>query len=74
MVVTIGVSGCTRELRLNLNLNADELFHQVENSQAQGTPLKLVEENGNVVIIPANSLGYIQVAEEKVRKVGFTVG
>lgn len=73
MIVTIGVIGTTRELRLNLNLTADELYLAVEESQRNKTPLKLIEENGNVVIIPPKALGYIQISEEKIRKVGFTV-
>lgn len=74
MTVTIGIRGVTRELRLDLNLSADELHQLISEATTQQTPIKLTETNGNVVIIPAKALGFVQIAEEKVRKVGFTVG
>ncbi|MCS4483978.1 DUF3107 domain-containing protein [Gleimia sp. 6138-11-ORH1] len=74
MVVTIGVAGCTRELRLDLDLNVEELHSLVETALSEKTPVRLQETSGNVVIIPAAALGYVLVTEEKPRPVGFTVG
>lgn len=73
MIVTIGIRGAARELRLNLNLSAEEIHRLISLSLSEGTPLRLVEENGDEVIIPPRALGYVQIAEEKVRAIGFTV-
>ncbi|MDO5060219.1 MAG: DUF3107 domain-containing protein [Actinomycetaceae bacterium] len=73
MLVTVGVIGCNRELRLQLDMSADALHKEIENCLTYKVPLKLTETNGNVVLIPITAIGYVQVTDEKPRPVGFTV-
>lgn len=74
MLVNVGVIGCTRELRLQLDMSVETLHKEIESCLTYKLPLKLTETNGNVVLIPVTAIGYVQVADEKPRPVGFTVG
>jgi hypothetical protein len=38
---------------------------------AKGSELRLNDEKGRQIIIPANVLGYVEIGAEEVRRVGF---
>lgn len=73
MLVNVGVIGCARELRLQLDMTLEELNKAIENCLTHKLPLLLTETNGNTVLIPVTAIGYVQVTDEKPRPVGFTV-
>lgn len=73
MNITIGVSGVTRELRVEVDIEQDALFDAVNQSIESGTSLQLTDTKGRKLIVPATKLGYIMVSDEKPRPVGFTV-
>ncbi|MDO5720436.1 MAG: DUF3107 domain-containing protein [Actinomycetaceae bacterium] len=73
MNITIGVSGVTRELRVEVDMEQDALFDAVNQAIESGTALQLTDTKGRKLIIPAAKVGYIMVSDEKPRPVGFTV-
>lgn len=73
MNITIGVSGVTRELRVEVDIEQNALFDAVNQSIESETALQLTDTKGRKLIVPASKLGYIMVSDEKPRPVGFTV-
>ncbi|MDO5728217.1 MAG: DUF3107 domain-containing protein [Actinomycetaceae bacterium] len=73
MNITIGISGITREIRIEVDIEEDALFTAVNQAIDSNTPLQLTDTKGRKLLIPAHQLGYIMVSDEKPRPVGFTV-
>ncbi len=73
MNVSIGVRGAARELQLDLDLTEDDLFAQVESAGASHSVLSLTDKHGQRVLIPADALGYVLVAPDQPRHVGFAL-
>jgi hypothetical protein len=51
--------------------DADEVAKVVAEAISKGTELRLKDEKGRLVIIPSNTLGYVEIGAEEVRRVGF---
>ena len=74
MNINIGIRGATRELSMNdLEMTEDELLNIITEATSQGTPLQLKEKNGRTLIIPAQSLGYVEISDKEKRLVGFGI-
>lgn len=73
MNITIGISGITREIRVEVDIEEDALFDAVNQAIVSKTPLQLTDTKGRKLLVPAHQLGYIMVSDEKPRPVGFTV-
>lgn len=73
MHITIGVRDIARELSLDVDLSEDQLFAAVSTSLEQGTPLTLDDVKGQRVLVPAATIGFVSVAPEEQRHVGFAV-
>ena len=71
MEVKIGIQNIGREIVLESAQDADAVAKLVEESITKGAELRLADEKGRVVIIPANVLGYVEIGAEEVRRVGF---
>ncbi|MDR6506364.1 DUF3107 domain-containing protein [Arthrobacter oryzae] len=71
MEVKIGIQNIGREIVLESAQDADAVAKLVEASIAKGAELRLADEKGRVVIIPANVLGYVEIGAEEARRVGF---
>lgn len=71
MEVRIGVQNVAREIVLESNQSADEVRTTVASALADGTPLTLIDERGHSVTVPANALGYVDIAAEQKSRVGF---
>jgi hypothetical protein len=70
--VRIGVKGAPRELTIESGQTADEIQAAVEAALVKGEPIvKLVDEKGRRVIISADKLAYVEIAEGDARRVGF---
>ncbi|MHB1613691.1 MAG: DUF3107 domain-containing protein [Actinomycetes bacterium] len=72
MEVKIGVQNTARELFLESGQSPDELVAAV--NAALATPdgvLRLQDERGRMVLVPAASLAYLEIGEQEVRRVGF---
>jgi hypothetical protein len=70
--VRIGVKGAPRELNFESAQSADEIQKVVEAALTGGAPIvTLVDEKGRRVIVAADKLAYIEIAEADTRRVGF---
>ena len=72
MEVKIGVQYAPRELTLESAQSADEVAKAVADAlKADLGVLSLVDEKGRRVLVPADKLAYVEIAESEQRRVGF---
>ncbi len=72
MEVKIGVQFAPRELTLESGQSADEVARAVSDAlKADLGVLTLVDEKGRRVLVPADKLAYVEIAENEQRRVGF---
>ena len=72
MEVRIGVKGAPRELVLDSNQTADEIEKAVDTALKDGaTTITLTDEKGRRVVVAADKLAYVEIAESEGRRVGF---
>lgn len=72
MEVKIGVQHVGRELVLESAQTPEEVEKAVSAALAdQSGVLQLVDEKGRRVIVPVAKLGYVEIAEQLHRRVGF---
>jgi len=70
--VKIGVQYASRELVLESAQSADEVAKAVSDAlKADLGILTLVDERGRRVLVPADKLAYVEIAESEQRRVGF---
>lgn len=73
MNVSIGIRGAARELQLELDLPEDDLFTRVEEITSSGGVLTLTDTKGERVLVPADAIGFVLVAPDQPRRVGFAL-
>ena len=72
MEVKIGVQFAPRELVLESNQSPEEVEKAVADAlKADLGVLTLQDEKGRRVLVPADKLAYVEIAEAETRKVGF---
>ena len=72
MEVKIGVQYAARELVLESAQSPDEVAKAVADAlKADLGVLSLVDEKGRRVLVPADKLAYVEIAESESRRVGF---
>ncbi len=72
MEVKIGVQYAPRELVLESAQSADEVAKAVADAlKADLGVLTLTDEKGRRVLVPADKLAYVEIAESEQRRVGF---
>jgi DNA-binding MurR/RpiR family transcriptional regulator len=72
MEVRIGVKGAPRELVLDSNQSADEIQKSVDAALKDGAAtITLTDDKGRRVVVAADKLAYVEIAESEGRKVGF---
>ena len=72
MEVKIGVQFATRELVLESAQSPDEVEKAVlEALKADLGMLSLVDEKGRRILVPADKLAYVEIADPESRRVGF---
>ncbi|MBV9291587.1 MAG: DUF3107 domain-containing protein [Frankiales bacterium] len=72
MEVRIGVKGAPRELVVDSNQSADEIQKIVDSALKDGAPtVTLTDDKGRRVVVAADKLAYIEIAESEGRRVGF---
>jgi hypothetical protein len=70
--VKIGVQYAARELVLESAQSPDEVAKAVADAlKADLGVLSLVDETGRRVLVPADKLAYVEIAESESRRVGF---
>ena len=71
MEITIGVQHVARELVLETDQTSDRVAKDVLKALEVGAPIELTDTRGRRIVIPAGSLGYIEIGGDEARKVGF---
>ena len=72
MEVKIGVQFATRELVLESTQSPEAVEKAVADAlKADLGVLTLVDEKGRRVLVPADKLAYVEIAESEQRRVGF---
>ena len=72
MEVKIGVQFATRELVLESAQTPDEVAKAVADAlKADLGILSLVDDKGRRVLVPADKLAYVEIADAEQRRVGF---
>ena len=72
MEVKIGVQFAPRELSLESSQSPEEVAQAVSEAlRADLGVLTLVDEKGRRVLVPADKLAYVEIAETEQRRVGF---
>ncbi|MBT1002930.1 DUF3107 family protein [Paenarthrobacter sp. DKR-5] len=71
MEVKIGIQNVGREIVIEPAATAEEVAKLVAEAVSKGTELRLTDEKGRLVIVPAGVLGYVEVGAEESRRVGF---
>lgn len=70
MEITIGVQNVARELVVETDQTADDVAKVVRKALGAGEALEFTDTRGRRVIVPADTVGYVEIGEEA-RKVGF---
>ena len=71
MEVKIGVQNAAREIVLESAQTADEVESAVAAAVDGGKLLKLMDEHGRKILVPADRLAYVEIGEPTRQKVGF---
>ena len=71
MEVKIGIQNIGREIVLESVQDAEAVAKVVGDAIAKGSELRLTDDKGRLVIVPANVLGYVEIGAEEARRVGF---
>lgn len=69
--IRIGILHAPREIVIESNETADEVLAAVDAAISAGSTLRLHDEKGRTVLIPAANLGYVDIAAVESRRVGF---
>ena len=72
MEVTIGVQNVARELTVETDSPTSEVTAAVEAALADGGVLRLTDNRGRSVFVPAAVIGWVQVGDSEKGRVGFT--
>jgi len=71
--VKIGVQFAARELTVESTQTAAEVEKAVSEAlSGKSGVLSLVDEKGRRVVVPADKLAYVEIAESETRRVGFS--
>ncbi len=72
MEVTIGVQNVARELTIETDSPTSEVTAAVVAALADGAVLRLTDNRGRSVFVPACVIGWVQVGDSEKGRVGFT--
>lgn len=71
MEIRIGILHAPREVTIESVASADEVQAAVDGALSHGTTLRLTDDKGRVVLIPAAHIAYVDIAGTEARRVGF---
>jgi Iap family predicted aminopeptidase len=72
MEVRIGVKGAPRELSLDSNQSVDDIQSAVDAALKDGAAtVTFTDEKGRRIVVAADKLAYVEIAESEGRRVGF---
>jgi len=72
MEIRIGIVNTARELNFESADSAEAIEAAVATALSGSAPfLKLNDDQGKVYLIPTSTIGFIEIGDDKVRRVGF---
>ncbi len=71
MEIRIGVQNATREVVLESTQSAATVEKAVAAALDSGSVLRLEDDKGRTVLVPATTIGYVEIGAEESRRVGF---
>lgn len=71
MEVKIGIANVAREVSIEPEESASRVEELVRAAVTDGTPLRLEDAKGRVVVVPAAAIGYVDIGESLKGRVGF---
>ncbi|MBK6886002.1 MAG: DUF3107 domain-containing protein [Tetrasphaera sp.] len=71
MDVKIGIANVAREISIEPEMTNLQVEEAVAQAVADGTPLRLEDAKGRVVLIPAAAIGFVDIGESMKSRVGF---
>ncbi|MFY7842348.1 MAG: DUF3107 domain-containing protein [Actinomycetes bacterium] len=71
MEVRIGVQNSSREIVFETTATADEITKEIESAVKNKTLLSLVDEKGRKILVPGESLAFVEIGASEQRRVGF---
>ena len=67
----IGHRQCGAPVTFSTEEDAASVTEAIESALSAGTPIKLTDDKGRRIIVPANALGYALIGSETKHAVGF---
>ncbi|CAB4575002.1 unannotated protein [freshwater metagenome] len=71
MEVRIGVQNSSREIVFETTATADEITKEIESAVKNKSLLSLVDEKGRKILVPGESLAFVEIGASEQRRVGF---
>ncbi|MCH6469562.1 DUF3107 domain-containing protein [Sinomonas terrae] len=71
MEIKIGIQNVGREIVLESTQDADAVAKLVAEAISGQTELRLQDEKGRQIIVPAKVIGYVELGAQEQRRVGF---
>lgn len=73
MDITIGIRNVARELSVEVDGDTATLSTTISAAIKAGEPVTLTDTKGQMVIVPADALGYVLLGDTEARRVGFAL-
>lgn len=71
MDIRIGIQNSPREIAFESNDSADSVEKAIAKALSESSVLRLADSKGSVYLVPAASLGYVEMVTAETRRVGF---
>ncbi|MDN3483254.1 DUF3107 domain-containing protein [Arthrobacter sp. APC 3897] len=71
MEVKIGIQNVGREIVFESSQSADAVADVVAEALNGQKELRLKDDKGRLIMVPAGVIGYVEIGAEEVRRVGF---
>ncbi|MET4061473.1 hypothetical protein ABIB35_003046 [Arthrobacter sp. UYP6] len=71
MEVKIGIQNVGREIVFESSQTADAVADVVAEALNGQKELRLKDDKGRLIMVPAGAIGYVEIGAEEVRRVGF---
>lgn len=71
MEIKVGIQHINREIVFESNDSAQEVEDSLVKALKDGGLFTVVDDRGRKLIVPASTIGYVDLGEETTRRVGF---
>ena len=71
MEVKIGIQMAPRELVVETDETADRIAQHLDEALADGDVFRLSDTRGNIILVPAEKVAYVELSSAEPRRIGF---